>query len=1073
MSHFFIQRPIFAWVVAILITFMGLLSIPNMPISQYPEVAPPTVNVTAFYPGASPEEVSRSVTSLIEEELNGAKGMIYYASTSDTNGSAEINVTFAPGTDPELAQIEVQNKVANVTASLPSAVIQQGLRFSKADSSFLLFVSLTSEDGNYSSADLADYTVRNVKNSISRIKGVGSFQLFGAQRAMRIWVDPNKLSSYGMSISDVTKSLQEQHMLVSAGVLGAPPTPEEQTISAIVRSNGELNSIQDFENVVLRSDLNGAIVRLKDVAKVEIGQDSYNFQSRLNGKPTASFAISLAPNANAIETAKLVKSELDSLKHYFPAGVDYVIPYDTSPYVEASITKVFHTLLEAIALVVFVMFLFLQNLRYTLIPAIVVPVALLGAIASMLFLGYSINMMTMFAMVLAIGILVDDAIVVVENVERIMAEEGLPPVPATIKAMPQVSGAIVGITLVLITVFLPLLFMSGSSGIIYRQFAVAMAISIFFSGFLALTFTPALCATILKPIPKRYEVEKKGFFGWFNRGFTKLTNRYSRGVAGLIKRSLRMMVLYVILVAGAMYLFTGLPGSFLPEEDQGVTLTLVELPSGATAERTVKVLEQLENFYLKQAETQNIISVQGFSFNGSGLNAGLAFATLKPFSERNKPENTATAVANRATGALLFGVPDATVVSLVLPAIPALGTSSGFDLKLQDRGNIGQDALRAAAQTLLKKAQESGKIVGPRIAGLGPGPQLELVIDREKIAALGVSMAEVRSVMSSSLGTAFMGKFPNQGYMQNIWVQSNETGRMSVDDVLALKVHNNTGGLVDLGSVLEVKWSSGPTQVTRYNSYNSLSISGVAAPGFSNGEAMAEMVSIIENDLPTGVGYEWSGLSYQEIQAGNQAPILMVLAMMVVFLVLAALYESWSIPIAALLIVPLGMLGTVGLTAALGMANDIYFQVGMITVMGLSAKNAILIVEFAKDAYATGTSLVESAIEAAHLRFRPILMTSFAFIMGVIPLALATGEGAAGQHALGLAVLGGMLAATPFSVFFVPVFFVVVLRFFKSKPRLLGSQKEWHQKRAECQNTKETSYDRPDMDDSRPTAEGK
>lgn len=1065
MSNFFIHRPIFAWVVAILITFVGLLAIPSMPISQYPEVAPPTINVRAFYPGASPEEVSRSVTSIIEDELNGAKGMIYYESTSDTNGNAEIKVTFEPGTDPEMAQIEVQNKVSNVTAALPSAVIQQGLRFSKANTNFLLLGSLTSDDGSFSSADLADYIVRNVQNSIARLEGVGTFQVFGAQRAMRIWVDPNKLTSYNMTMSDVNNSLREQHMLVSAGVLGAPPTPEDQTISAIVRSNGELTTIKDFEEVVLRSDLSGAIVRLKDVAKVEIGQDSYNFQGRLNATPTASFAVSLAPNANALETAGLVKAELESLKRYFPAGVDYVIPYDTSPYVEKSISKVFYTLIEAIGLVFVVMFLFLQNFRYTLIPSIVVPVALLGTVASMLFLGYSINTMTMFAMVLAIGILVDDAIVVVENVERIMATEGLPPLQATVKAMPQVSGAIVGITLVLITVFFPLLFMSGSSGVIYRQFAVAMAISIFFSGFLALTFTPALCATILKPIPKGHSLEKKGFFGWFNRNFDKLTHKYSNGVAALVKRGVRMMILYALLVAGAVYLFQGLPTSFMPEEDQAVTFTLVELPSGSTAERTVKVIEEVEQFYLNQPETQNIIAVQGFSFNGSGLNAGIAFASLKSFEERSKPENSSAALAGRATGALLFGIPDATIFSITPPAIPSLGNSSGFDLRLQDRGNLGQTALRDAAQVLLHQARASGVVVDPRISGLGPGPQLELVVDREKIAALGVSMAEVRSVMSTAVGTAFIGKFPNMGRMQNVWVQADEQGRMSVDDILALKVHNNTGGLVDLGSVLNVEWSSGPTQVTRYNSYDSLTISGAAAPGYANGEAMAKVVEIIENELPNGIGYEWSGLSYQEIQAGNQAPILMGLAMIVVFLVLAALYESWSIPLAALLIVPLGMLGTIGLTAILGMSNDIYFQVGMITVIGLSAKNAILIVEFAKDAYATGTGLVESAIEAAHLRFRPILMTSFAFIMGVVPLAMATGEGAAGQKAIGLSVLGGMLAATPFSVFFVPVFFVVVLRFFKSKPRLLGSQHELHQEETELQQTKQEIYaDMPEFD---------
>jgi len=688
------------------------------------------------------------------------------------------------------------------------------------------------------------------------------------------------------------------------------------------------------------------------------------------------------------------------------------------------------------------MFVFLQNIRYTLIPSLVVPVALLGTVAVLLFLGYSINILTMFAMVLAIGILVDDAIVVVENVERIMATEGLPPMQATLKAMPQISGAIVGITLVLVTVFFPLLFMSGSSGVIYRQFAVAMAVSIAFSGFLALTFTPALCATILKPIPKGHHLEKKGFFGWFNRGFDKLTHRYSAGVAGLIKRSVRMMIIYLILVGSAVYLFMQLPSSFMPEEDQGYTITNIELPAGVSANRTVDVIKQIEGFYLKQPELNNIIAVQGFSFNGSGLNAGIAFATLKDFSERTSPQSAASVIAGKATGALLYGIPDATVFSLIPPAISSLGNSSGFDLQLQDRGGIGQEALRAAAQTLIAKATATGIVTNPRISGLGPGPQLQININRDKAAALGVNISEIRSVLGTSVGTNFIGKFPNNGRMQNVWVQADTDYRSDLDKILALKVKNTSGNLVDLGSVVDAKWTNGPSQVKRFNSYDALNISGGAAPGHANGEVMAIVEKIIKEELPAGVGYEWSGLSFQEVQAGNQAPIMMALAMLVVFLVLAALYESWSIPFSAMLIVPLGMLGTAGLTYLLNKSNDIYFQVGMITVMGLSAKNAILIVEFAKDAYAKGTSLVESAIEAAHLRFRPILMTSFAFIMGVIPLVFATGAGAAGQKAVGLAVLGGMLAVTPFSLIFVPVFFVFILRLFKTKPKLLGEQQE-------------------------------
>ncbi|NOL48920.1 multidrug efflux RND transporter permease subunit [Pelistega europaea] len=1059
MAQFFIHRPIFAWVIAILITLFGALALPNMPIAQYPNVAPPTISINASYPGASPEEVARSVTSIIENKLNGIENLLYYTSTSDANGNAQIDVTFEAGTNDDQAQIDVQNAVASVTASLPTQVTQQGLTYNKQNSGFLLIVALSSKDSSYSAEDLSDYIVRNIQNPISRVKGVGKFQLFGAERAMRIWVDPQKLTAYDLTMADVNNAISAQHGMISAGVLGGPPTPDSQTISAIIRSNGELTTVDDFNNVVLKSDSNGALVYLKDVARVEIGIDSYRASSRLNGKPTAVFAISLSPTANALETEGLIKEEMDKLSAYFPEGVTYTIPYNTAPYIDASINKVFHTLLEAMVLVFIVMFIFLQNIRYTLIPSLVVPVALMGTVAALLALGYSINVLTMFAMVLAIGILVDDAIVVVENVERIMATEGLPPKQATIKAMPQISGAIVGITLVLITVFTPLLFMSGSSGVIYRQFAVAMAVSIAFSGFLALTFTPALCATILKAIPKGHHIEKKGFFGWFNRSFDKVTLRYSEGVAALIKRSVRMMIIYVLLVAGAVFLFKNLPSSFMPEEDQGFTITSIELPSGVSTNRTVDVLKQVEGFYMnKVPELQNIIAVQGFSFNGSGLNSGIAFATLKGFEERKSPESSASAIAGKATGALLYGIPDATIFSIIPPSIPGLGTSSGFSLELQDRDNLGQAGLRQAAQLLIQKAGESGKVVNARIAGLGPGPQLSIKVNRDKAQTFGVAIADVRSVLSTAVGSNFIGKFPNNGRMQNIWVQADDNGRLTLDEVLKLKVRNSAGNLVDLSSLVDVSWTSGPSQVKRFNSYDSISISGDAAPGFASSDAMNAMVDIIKNDLPKGIGYEWSGISYQEIQAGNQAPIMMALAILVVFLVLAALYESWSIPLSALLIVPLGMLGTVALTKILNMSNDIYFQVGMITVIGLSAKNAILIVEFAKDAYAEGKDLFSSAVEAARLRFRPILMTSFAFIMGVIPLAMATGEGAAGQKAVGFGVLGGMLAATPFSVTFVPVFFVFVLRLFKTKPRLLGPQETRHEEEVKERQTKNEIY---------------
>lgn len=1039
MSNFFINRPIFAWVVAIIIFFAGVISIPFMPVAQYPEVAPPTINISATYPGASAEDVAQQVTSVIENELNGAENLLYYSSTSDAYGRSDIDVIFKPGTDPNMAQVEVQNKVANVSSKLPQAVMDQGLRFSKSSAGFLLIVALSSTDGSTSAAELGDYITRNIQNPISRIEGVGTFQLFAAPRAMRIWTDPAKLTSYGMTMTDVSAALAAQNRAISAGTLGSPPTPENQTTSAIVSTNGQLETVEEFANIVLRANPDGSVVRVKDVARVEIGSDSYQFSSRLNGAPSASFAISLAPNANALSTAKLIKEEMESLSRYFPENVTYSIPYDTAPYIEASITQVVHTLVEAMILVFIVMFVFLQNVRYTVIPAVVVPIALMGTVTTLLFLGYSINTLTMFAMVLAIGILVDDAIVVVENVERIMSEEGLSPKDATYKAMPQIGGAIVGITLVLITVFIPLVFMSGSAGVIYRQFAVSMIVSISFSAFFALTFTPALCATILKPVAKGHHEVKKGFFGWFNRVFNKMTNGYSGWVGAFIKRGGRMMFIYLILSVGMAYMFLRLPSSFLPDEDQGFMIANIELPSGVSANRTMEVIDTVEEYFSKLPETENIITVQGFSFSGTGLNSAIAFVPLKGFSERQGPGQSAQALSAKATGSLLFGIPDAMVFAVIPPAIPSLGTATGFDLRLQDRGSLGQLALRDAANQLLGLAQKSDILTQVRISGLGPGPQLNVNIDREKAAILGVNMTEVANVLGSAIGSGYLGKFPNTGWMQNVWVQSDAQFRMTPEDILKLKVHNASGELVDMSSFVKLDWTQGPTQVSRFNSFDAIAISGQAQPGYSNGEAMAEIERLIAQ-LPSGIGYEWAGLSFQEIQAGNQAPITIALSLIVVFLVLAALYESWTIPVSAMLIVPLGMLGTVGLTTWTGMSNDIYFQVGMITVIGLSAKNAILIVEFAKDAYASGRDLIESTMQAARLRFRPILMTSFAFILGVLPLVFADGAGAAGQRAVGVGVIGGMLAATPFSVLFVPVFFVVVMKIFKTRPRLLGEQ---------------------------------
>jgi len=1037
MPQFFIDRPIFAWVVALGIALAGLLAIPNMPVSQYPEVAPPTIQIRATYPGASAEEVATTVSSVIENELNGAKGLLYYESVSDSYGSAEISVTFKPGTDPDLAQVDVQNRLSNVTSKLPAAVTQQGLQVSQSNTGFLLVVALSSTDGSLDQTALADYITRNIQNPISRVEGVGNFQLFAAPRAMRIWVDPDKLTGFNISMAEVNSAIASQNVLVSGGILGSPPNPKEQRTSAPIVVNGQLHTVDEFGNIVLRANVDGSTVRLKDVARIEVGSDTYQFGARLNGKPTAAFAIALTPNANALSTAEGIKQKMEELSQFFPDNVTYSIPYDTSPYVSVSIEQVVHTLLEAMVLVFIVMFVFLQNVRYTLIPALVVPVAMMGAFAVMLGLGFSINVLTMFAMVLAIGILVDDAIVVVENVERIMVEEGLSPKEATRKAMPQISGAIVGITLVLTTVFLPLAFMSGSVGVIYRQFSVAMAVSIMFSGFLALSFTPALCSTMLKPIPKGHHETKKGFFGWFNRGFESTTNRYEGWVGRIVRRGGRMMLIYLVLLVALGWMYFRLPTSFLPEEDQGYIIANIELPAGSTANRTLDVIEKVEKFFMEQPQVANIVAVQGFSFNGNGLNAAIAFVPLKDFAERKGAENSAQALAGKAIQHLLFGIPDAMVFSIVPPAISSLGNASGFDLRLEDRGGLGHDALMAASQQLLQLAGKSELLADTRITGLAGGKQLKLNIDRDKAAALGVSFSEASSLISTALGSSYLGNFTNQGWVQNVWVQAEQSHRMDPEDILKLNARNNEGKMVPLSSFVSIDWTQGPVQVVRYNSYETVRIGGSAAPGYSTGQAMAEMERLVAQ-LPDGIGYEWTGLSYQEIQAGNQSLVLMALSVLIVFMVLSALYESWAIPLSVMLAVPLGMLGAVAMISGMSMSNDVYFQVGMVTVIGLAAKNAILIVEFAKDIYAQGGSLADATIQAARLRFRPILMTSFAFILGVVPLALATGAGAASQNAVGLGVLGGMLAATPLAVIFVPAFFVVVLGLFKTKPKVFG-----------------------------------
>ena len=1031
MARFFIDRPIFAWVVAIFIMLAGLLAIPMLPIAQYPNVAPPQISVGTTYPGASPEDIYQSVTRPIEEELNGVPGLIYFESTSESSGRISINVTFEPGTNIGEAQVEVQNRIARVEPRLPQAVTQQGLRVEQAGTSFLMMVALTSVDGNTDAIGLGDYLSRNVVGELRRVPGVGSAQLFATQRSMRIWMDPDKMLGLSLTSSDVIGAIQAQNSQVAAGRIGASPNPVGQQISATVNVQGQLTSPEEFGSIVLRANPDGSSVRLRDVARVEVGGESYTFSSRLNGKPSAAIGVQLSPTGNALQTSEGVRATMEELSRYFPAGIEYEIPYDTSPFVKISIQKVINTLVEAIILVFVVMFVFLQNIRYTIIPTLVVPVALLGTCAIMYVSGFSINVLTMFAMVLAIGILVDDAIVVVENVERIMAEEHLSPKEATRKAMGQISGAIIGITLVLTAVFVPMAFFPGAVGIIYQQFSLTMVVSILFSGFLALSLTPALCASFLKPIKAGHH-EKKGFFGWFNRGFDKASHKYSSSVGSIIKRSGRFMVIYAALLVGLGWAYMQLPSSFLPNEDQGYLIVDIQAPAEASSERTLQSIQEIEKIFLAEPAVDRVIAVSGFSFSGSGQNAGLAFATLKDWSERG-PEDSASAIAQRINGKL-WGLPGSMSFTLSPPPIQGLGNSSGFTFRLQDRAGAGQTALSAAGAQLMAAAQKSPVLAGLRVEGMPDSPQVNLIIDREKANTFGVTFSDINATISANMGSSYVNDFPNAGRMQRVTVQAEQGQRMKTEDLLNLNVRNANGGMVPVSSFATVEWVRGPSQVVGYNGYPAIRIGGQSAPGYSSGDAIAEMERLA-GELPNGFGFEWTGQSLQEIQSGSQAPALIGLSVLFVFLLLAALYESWSIPLSVMLVVPLGVIGSVAAVMLRGMPNDVYFLVGLVAIIGLSAKNAILIIEFAKDLRAEGKSTYDATVEAAHLRFRPILMTSLAFSLGVLPMAIASGASAASQNAIGTGVLGGMISATILAIFFVPVFFVFVMKIFGDRKK--------------------------------------
>jgi multidrug efflux pump len=1033
MARFFIDRPIFAWVIALFIMVVGGVAIKQLPVAQYPTVAPPSIVVSAAYPGASAQTLEDSVISVIEREMNGSPGLIYMESISQANGTGTLTLSFETGTDPALAQVDVQNRLGRATPRLPQAVVQQGVRVDQARANFLMFAILSSDDPKWNPIALGDYASRTVLPEIQRIKGVGQAQLFGTEKAMRIWIDPAKLQGFNLSPTDVNAAIRTQNAQVASGTIGDLPLEAGQTITATVVVTGQLSTVEQFGNIVLRANTDGSTVRLRDVARIEIGGQSYATSARLNGKPSTGIGIQLSSSGNALETATLVKKRMLELSKYFPPGMKYAIPFDSSKFVDISIKQVVETLIEAVILVFLVMYLFLQNFRYTIIPTIVVPVALLGALGALLAFGFSINVLTMFGMVLVIGIVVDDAIVVVENVERIMSEEGLPPMEATRKAMGQISGAIIGVTVVLMSVFVPLAFFAGAVGNIYRQFSAVMVSSIFFSAFMALSLTPALCAHLLKPVEKGHGHAKTGFFGWFNRGFTRTAKSYEGFVAKTLGRTGRALAVFAVVIGVVALMFMRMPSSFLPNEDQGYIIANIQLPAGATTQRTSQVLADAEAFIMKQPEVANMVGVVGFNFSGQGQNVALAFIPLKDWHERGGPGQGAQDVANRITGAM-SKQRDSFVFALSPPPIPELGRGTGFSFRLQDRGGNGREALLAARNQLMGMASQSKILAGVRPEGLEDAPQVQLDIDRDKANALGVSFDSVNAALSTSLGSAYINDFPNAGRLQRVVVQADAPARMQPDDLLKLNATNARGQPVPLSAFATTRWITGPMQTVRYNGYSTMRLSGDAAPGHSTGQALDEMERLAAQ-LPAGFAFEWTGQSREEKLSGSTVFVLLGFAMLAVFLALAALYESWSIPVAVLLVVPLGVLGALLAATARGFPNDVYFKLGLITIIGLGAKNAVLIIEFAKDLQAQGVPLKEAVLRACHLRFRPILMTSMAFILGVLPLAIASGAGSAGQRAIGTGVMGGMITATALGVFFVPVFFVVVRTLFKGSER--------------------------------------
>ncbi|TPP68779.1 efflux RND transporter permease subunit [Salmonella enterica] len=1032
MANFFIRRPIFAWVLAIILMMAGALAIMQLPVAQYPTIAPPAVSISATYPGADAQTVQDTVTQVIEQNMNGIDNLMYMSSTSDSAGSVTITLTFQSGTDPDIAQVQVQNKLQLATPLLPQEVQQQGISVEKSSSSFLMVAGFVSDNPNTTQDDISDYVASNIKDSISRLNGVGDVQLFGAQYAMRIWLDANLLNKYQLTPVDVINQLKVQNDQIAAGQLGGTPALPGQQLNASIIAQTRLKDPEEFGKVTLRVNTDGSVVHLKDVARIELGGENYNVVARINGKPASGLGIKLATGANALDTATAIKVKLAELQPFFPQGMKVVYPYDTTPFVKISIHEVVKTLFEAIILVFLVMYLFLQNIRATLIPTIAVPVVLLGTFAVLAAFGYSINTLTMFGMVLAIGLLVDDAIVVVENVERVMMEDNLSPREATEKSMSQIQGALVGIAMVLSAVFIPMAFFGGSTGAIYRQFSITIVSAMALSVLVALILTPALCATLLKPVSAEHHEKKSGFFGWFNTRFDHSVNHYTNSVSGIVRNTGRYLIIYLLIVVGMAVLFLRLPTSFLPEEDQGVFLTMIQLPSGATQERTQKVLDQVTHYYLnnEKANVESVFTVNGFSFSGQGQNSGMAFVSLKPWEERNGEENSVEAVIARATRAF-SQIRDGLVFPFNMPAIVELGTATGFDFELIDQGGLGHDALTKARNQLLGMvAKHPDLLVRVRPNGLEDTPQFKLDVDQEKAQALGVSLSDINETISAALGGYYVNDFIDRGRVKKVYVQADAQFRMLPGDINNLYVRSANGEMVPFSTFSSARWIYGSPRLERYNGMPSMELLGEAAPGRSTGEAMSLMENLA-SQLPNGIGYDWTGMSYQERLSGNQAPALYAISLIVVFLCLAALYESWSIPFSVMLVVPLGVVGALLAASLRGLNNDVYFQVGLLTTIGLSAKNAILIVEFAKDLMEKeGRGLIEATLEASRMRLRPILMTSLAFILGVMPLVISRGAGSGAQNAVGTGIMGGMLTATLLAIFFVPVFFVVVKRRF-------------------------------------------